>query len=97
MAREWVTLKTWEPITKKRRLDMLARVVFPKIGMLPMKQITPAHILDVLQTSAKKNGPSVAAEAKRTMSSVFELAVSTLRADTDPTYPVRKALPANKT
>ncbi|WP_461309522.1 tyrosine-type recombinase/integrase [Azonexus hydrophilus] len=97
VAREWVALKTWEPITKKRRLDMLTRVAFPKIGVLPVKQITPAHILDVLKTAAKKNGPSVAAEAKRTMSGVFELAVSTLRADTDPTYPVRKALPANKT
>ncbi|WP_426344236.1 tyrosine-type recombinase/integrase [Pseudoduganella sp. R-32] len=97
VAREWVALKTWEPVTKTRRLDMLARVVFPKIGMLPVKQITPAHILDVMQTSAKKNGPSVAAEARRTMSGVFELAVSTLRADSDPTYPVRKALPSNKT
>lgn len=97
VAREWVALKTWEPITKKRRLDMLARVVFPKIGVLPVKQITPAHILDVLKTAAKKNGPSVAAEAKRTMSGVFELAVATLRADNDPTYPVRKALPVNKT
>ncbi len=97
VAREWVALKDWEDITKKRRLDMLSRVVFPKIGMLPVKQVTPAHILDVLNTSAKKNGPSVAAEAKRTMSGVFELAVSTLRADTDPVYPVRKALPPNKT
>lgn len=97
VAREWVALKTWEPITKKRRLDMLTRVVFPKIGVLPVKQITPAHILDVLKAAAKKNGPSVAAEAKRTMSGVFELAVFTLRAETDPTYPVRKALPANKT
>lgn len=40
---------------------------------------------------------TVAAEAKRTMSGVFELAVSTLRAESDPVYPVRKALPANKT
>jgi len=39
----------------------------------------------------------VAAEAKRTMSGVFELAVSTLRGDSDPVYPVRRALPANKT
>ena len=31
------------------------------------------------------------------MSAVFELAVSTLRAETDPVYPVRKALPTNKT
>ena len=97
VAREWVALKDWEDVTKSRRLDMLARVIFPKIGALPVKQITPAHILDVLKTSREKNGPSVAAEAKRTMSGVFDLAVSTLRADTDPTYPVRKALPANKT
>ncbi len=97
VAKEWLALKDWEEITKKRRLDMLARVVFPKIGSLPVKSITPAHILDVLNTSAKKNGLTVAAEAKRSMSGVFELAVSTLRAESDPVYPVRKALPANKT
>ncbi len=60
---------------------MLTHVVFPKIGVLPVKQVTPAHVLDVLTTAAKKNGPSVAAEAKRTISGVFELAVATLRAD----------------
>lgn len=97
VAREWVGLKDWEAATKARRLDMMVRVVFPKIGALPVKQITPAHILDVLKTAQEKNGPSVAAEAKRSMSGVFDLAVSTLRADSDPTYPVRKALPANKT
>ncbi len=97
VAQEWLALKDWEDVTKRRRLDMLTRVVFPKIGSLPIKSITPAHILDVLQTSANKNGLTVAAEAKRTMSGIFELAVSTLRAGSDPVYPVRKALPANKT
>lgn len=97
IAQEWLALKDWEEITKKRRLDMLRRVVFPHIGKLPMRQITPAHILDILTKSAKANGVSVAAEARRTMSAVFEFAVSTLRADTDPVYPVRKSLPPNKT
>lgn len=97
VAREWLALKDWENVTKAQRLDMLERVVFPKIGVLPVKQVTPAHILDILKTSAKKNGPTVAAEAKRTMSAVFELAVSTLRAEADPVYPVRKALRPNKT
>ena len=46
VAREWVSMKDWEEVTKKRRLDMLQRVVFPKIGMLPIKQVTPAHVPD---------------------------------------------------
>jgi integrase len=97
VAKEWLALKDWADTTKARRLDMLVRVVFPRIGALPVKSIAPAHVLDVLNNAVKKNGLTVAAEAKRTMSGVFELAVSTLRADTDPVYPVRKALPANKT
>jgi len=97
VAKEWLTLKDWEDITKSRRLRMLERVVFPSIGNLPIKAITPAHILEVLKGAAQDNGPSVAAEAKRTMSGVFELAISTLRATSDPVHPVRKALPANKT
>jgi integrase len=96
VAREWLALKDWEEVTKARRLAMLQRVVFPGIGKLPIKTVTSAHILDILRRSAK-TGPSVAAEAKRTMSGVFELAVSTLRADTDPVYAVRNALPKNKT
>lgn len=97
VAKEWLAMKDWEEITKTKRLKMLERVVFPKVGSLPIKSITPAHVLDVLKVSAEKNGLTVAAEAKRTMSGIFELAVSTLRADSDPTYPVRKALPTNKT
>lgn len=97
VAREWLSLKDWAVVTKARRLNMMERVVFPKIGMLPIKQVTSAHVLDVLKTSAKDNGPSVAAEARRSMSGVFELAVATLRSDANPVYPVRKALPPNKT
>jgi integrase len=97
VTKEWLSLKEWEEITKSRRLNMLKRVVFPKIGNLPIKTITPAHVLEVLKGAAQDNGPSVAAEAKRTMSGVFELAISTLRANSDPVHPVRKALPANKT
>lgn len=97
VAREWLALKDWEEVTKARRLDMLQRVVFPSIGKMPVRQITPAHILDILTRTAKRGAPTVAAEAKRTMSGVFELAVATLRADNDPVWPVRKALPPNKT
>jgi integrase len=95
VTREWLAMKDWEEITKARRLNMLQRVVFGKIGTLPVKQITPMHILDVLTTAARKNGPSVAAGARRSMAGVFELAMATLRVDRDPVHPVRRALPPN--
>lgn len=97
VAKEWLALRDWEDITKKRRLDMLERVVFPSLGKLPVCDIAPAHVLDILTKTVKRGAPTVAAEAKRTMSGIFELAVATLRADNDPVWPVRKALPANKT
>lgn len=97
IAKEWLQIKDWVAITKKRRLDMLERVVFPTIGKLPIREVTPYHILKILQDTANRGAPTVAAEARRTISSVFELAAATLRADSDPVWPVRKALPANKT
>ncbi len=97
VARKWITLRDWEDITKKRRLDMLERVVFPHIGALPVRQITSLHILDILKRADEKNGPSVKDEAKRTMSAIFEFAIANLMVETDPVYPVRRALPANKT
>lgn len=97
VAEEWLALKDWEETTKSKRLGMLKRVILPKIGDMPVKAITPAHILDVLRSAAKDNGLSVANEAKRTMSGIYELAIATLRASSDPVHPVRKALPKNKT
>ncbi len=90
-------MKDWAEITKTRRLDMLERVVFPAIGKLPVREITPHHILKILQETAKRGAPTGATEARRTFSSVFELAVATLRADSDPVWPVHKAIPANNT
>lgn len=97
VAREWVKLRDWEDITKQRRVRLLESAVFPKIGRLPMRHITSLHVLDVLNAVDKHNGGTVRDVVKRTMSSVFELAIATLRADTDPVYPVRKAHARNKT
>jgi integrase len=96
-AREWLALKSWEDVTKKRRLNMLQRVVFPKLGNLPVRQITPPLVLDVLKTAATSNGPSVMAEAKRTLYGIFELAVETFRIERNPVHQWREALPKNKT
>jgi integrase len=97
VALEWLTTKDWEDITRKRRLDMLTRVVFPTLGKLSVRTITSQQVLLILQKTYNRGAPSVAREAKRTISSIFQFAVSTLRADSDPVWPIRQALPANKT
>ncbi|HEM8305576.1 MULTISPECIES: tyrosine-type recombinase/integrase [Morganellaceae] len=97
IAKEWLQMKDWADVTKYRRLDMLERIVFPSIGALPIREITSHHILKILQREVQRGAPTVAAEAKRTISSIFEFAVATLRADSDPVWAIRKALPANKT
>lgn len=97
VGKAWLALRDWEEITKKRRMDMLERVIFPYIGKLPVRQITSLHILDILKKANEGNGPSVKDEAKRTMLAIFDFAIANLMMDTNPAYPVRKALPANKT
>lgn len=97
IAEEWLATKDWETITKDRRLKMLKRLVFPHLGRFEASRIEPIQILDVLRRIEKENGPTVAAEARRTMSAIFEFAIATLRAQVDPVYPVRKAIPPNKT
>lgn len=57
VAREWLGLKDWTPETKARRLDTLSRVVFPKIGAMPVKAVKPVHVLDVLTTAARTARP----------------------------------------
>lgn len=68
----------------------------PEGPIAAVKRITPAHVLDVLNASAKTSGLTVVAEAKRTMSGIFELLAPNLRTESDPIYPVCKALLANK-
>lgn len=96
-AEDWVKRKGWEEITKKRRLDMLKRVVFPHIGKLPLKEISSAHIFDVLTKAAKNNGVTVKDEAKRTLWGIFELALEIGRVDSNPVRQWRGVLPVNKT
>lgn len=65
-------------------MDMLKHMLFPSIEKLPIREITPHHILKIVQETAKREAPTVAAEARSTVSSVFELAAATLRADSNP-------------
>lgn len=59
------------------------RYVYPTIGPLPIRSITPQHILTCLQKC--QHVPTVAVNVRSQTSAVFRKAILTLRADSDPT------------
>ena len=81
VAEEWIAAKAWENATRTRRRQMLGRVVYPHIGTLPIKAVNSKHLLELLLLAADQNGPSVAAEAKRSLSGIFGHAIATLRVE----------------
>lgn len=97
ITKEWLALKDWEEITKKRRENMLTRVVFPALGQLPIRQITSPMILDVLKRTETNNGLTVRDEAKRTLFGIFEFALEMERVEVNPVRQWKTALPKNKT
>jgi hypothetical protein len=97
VAVEWLNGKSWEEETRVRRRRMLERTVLRDLGTLPIKKINSQQLLAVLQRTAVENGPTVAAEARRTLSAIFGHAIATLRVEHDPVRPIQGALPVNKT
>ena len=95
LAEEWVDSRDWEPDTKDGWRRMLRLHVLPVLGDVPVKMIESAHVLSVLK-SIEAKAPATAAQARRALTGIYELAIATLRADKDPVWPVRKAIKAPK-
>ena len=93
VGREWLEQNkgAWTYRTHLQRLRVLERSVFPKLGRLPVRQVTPHMVLEALR-AVEKNAPTLAVIARQSLSGIFSLAISTMRADGDPTVTLRRAL-----
>lgn len=98
VAQEWLAANAehWTPRTRLQRERALEADVYPYIGSLPVRQVTPAHVLDIVKR-IEKRAPSMALIVNQAIGSICRLAVVTLRADTDPTNPIRGAIRPQKT
>lgn len=78
--------------------DWYLKVLAADLADRPIREITAAEILKVVKKIEASGRIETAHRARSGISSVFRLAVSTLRADTDPTFALRGALlPKNST
>lgn len=94
IAREWLEKKkaSWSAYSHRQALLALENNVFPKIGRLPIRTITPPQILDILQTMESRGAVTYAIQVRKWISTVFCYAASTLRAETDPAALLKGAL-----
>jgi integrase len=94
VAREWIAKKKpkWTPYYLRQVERFLEADVFPYIGNLPIRDVTPPHLLKILQRVEGRGAETVALLLRQWASAIFRYAVSTLRADIDPAAALRGAI-----
>ncbi|MBB4302841.1 integrase [Rhodobium orientis] len=76
------------------KTEWLLKKLAAPLAKRPIAEITPAEILHLLQQIEKSGRRETARRLRGTISTVFKLAIVTLRAESDPTIPLHGALKA---
>lgn len=78
----------WSPNYRRQVVNRMEGDVFPYIGKMPIREIKPPHILDIMDR-VKKRSPTMANLVKTWIGGVFRYAAGRLLIEDDPTYPLR--------
>lgn len=94
VAREWHALnyKKWTPSYAHDILHRLEMDIFPKMGNLPIAEIRPLKVLEVLRHNEKRGALEMARRAKQYVGQIFRYAVVTERAERDPTTDLKEVM-----
>jgi integrase len=94
VAREWYDLNKsrWSLIHSNDVIGSLERFVFPVIGALPVTEIEPPVVLDVLRKIEKRPAVETAHRVRQRMSAVFVYGIASGRGVTDPAAIIARAL-----
>jgi integrase len=94
VAREWIAKKKlgWTPYYLRQVERSLEADVFPYVGNLPIRNVTAAHLLEIIRRIEERGAETVALLVRQWASAIFRYAVATLRADTDPAAALKGAI-----
>lgn len=93
IARQWLELRRTE-ITPGHAADILHRLekdVFPAIGAVPLPDITPPQLLDVLRPVSER-APETAKRLRQYLSAIFQYGIASGLVNGDPAAHIGKAL-----
>ncbi|WP_374729648.1 tyrosine-type recombinase/integrase [Caballeronia choica] len=71
---------------------MIEADAYPFIGPLPMRLVTASQVLRLMERVEERGSPAVAIKLRQYISTVFQYAVITQRADADPASVLRGAV-----
>jgi integrase len=94
VAKEWIGKKraSWTPYYLRQVERFLEADVFPYVGKLPIRNVTAAHLLEIIRRVEGRGAETVALLVRQWASAIFRYAVSTLRADSDPAAALKGAI-----
>lgn len=98
IAYEWheKKLERWSEAHSSATMRSLKNNVFPFIGSIPIDQITPPMVLQVLRDIESRGALETAAKALQRMSAVFRYAIQTGRATYNPAGDMKGVLKSRK-
>jgi integrase len=99
VAREWIEKKKpqWTAYYLRQVERSLTADVFPYIGNLPIRNVTAAHLLEIVRRVEGRGAETVALNIRQWTSAIYRYAVATLRADSDPAAALKGAIHRPKT
>lgn len=99
VAESWIKDhgKEWSDNYRRQIVQRLTGDAYPHIGALPIKDITPAHVKDVLKRVERRGSPASAKLLRTWIGGAFRFAAGELLVETDPTWPLRNTIRAPKT
>lgn len=94
VAREWIDKKKpgWTTYYLRQVERFFEADVFPYIGNLPIRNVTAAHLLEIMKRVEGRGAETVAVLLRQWASAIFRYAVATLRADSDPAAALKGAI-----
>lgn len=98
IAREWL-LKfsiNWVESHSSRIIRRLEQDIFPWIGATPINEVTAPLLLTTLRRIENRGAVETAHRVMQNCSQIFRYAVATGRAERDPTFDLRGAIPPSK-
>ncbi|KTG17759.1 MULTISPECIES: integrase arm-type DNA-binding domain-containing protein [unclassified Guyparkeria] len=92
VGRDWLAAQAWAAGTREKVEGRLNRHVFPALGHMPIAEITPSRLLEVLRVVEKSAGIESARRARQHVARIYKFAIASDLATFNPAAGLEEAM-----